>query len=176
MTWKISKQWSFQDRPKDIPYFLDGKSTTQRAFTVDPEGFEINLQNAGLKTAMPDECLSLGISRTAYTFVREVELRLLSTPVMFARLVVPYFALETVFRQIKHLGNQSLGRYLFKLSGIQREPFEINKLSAGEPLYECMMPPHSKKPAEVWARRSIFRYKKAPLLLTEVFLPEYMVL
>ena len=107
MTWKIPKQWSAQERPSDIPYFLDAKSTTERAFMVDPEGFEIDVRNAGLKTAMPDECLSLGIARTAYTFVREVELRLLSTPVMLARLVVPYFALETVFRQIKQLGSQS---------------------------------------------------------------------
>ena len=171
MTWKGC--WSFQDIPIDIPYFLDTKSTTQRACQIDPKGFEINLLNNALDKAMPDEALSLGIALMSYTWVREVKLSLLSTPVMFARTVVPYFALETVFRQMKHLGNQSLGSYLFKLAGIKREPFKIKKIAHTEKLYERIMQHPRKESPELWARRSVFRYKEAPLLLTEVFLPQY---
>lgn len=173
MSWKTSRQWSSQDLPIDIPYFLDTKSTTQRALAIDAKGFEIDLQKVGLGKAMNDECLSLKISPRSYVFIREVNLLLLATPVMFARLVVPYCAIETVFRPIKQLGQQSLGSFLFKLAGITREPFKINRLSVGEALYERVMQCHKTKPAQLWARRSIFRYKKASLLLTEVFLPEY---
>jgi len=181
MSWNTSKRWSFQQIPADIPYFLNAKSTTLRAHLIDPKGFKINLLNARLEKAMPDEALSLGIALRSYTWIREVELSLLSTPVMFARLVVPYFALETTFQPIKHLGNRPLGRYLFKCFGIKREPFKIKKISVEEKLYtqimqyreSCFGKTYQKKLPDLWARCSVFRYKKAPLLLTEVFLPQY---
>lgn len=171
MTWIIQKRWSFHDIPTDIPYFLDTKSTTRRARIIDPKGFKVNLLHAGLQKPMEDECFCLGISPRSYAWIREVELNLLSIPVMFARLVVPYFALESAFRRIKYLASQPLGPYLFKLPGITREPFQIKKLRRGEWFYERSRP--VEKPAAIWARRSVFRYKASPLLLTEVFLPPY---
>lgn len=173
MTWIIRKRWSFQETPPDLPYFLDAKSTTRRARSIDPKGFTVNVLHAGLQKPMTDECLRLGISPRSYTWVREVELNLLSTPIMFARLIVPYFVVENAFRRIKYLGNQTLGAYLFKLSGITREPFDVKKIRRGDGLHERIMSHQNKKSAPLWARRSVFRYKALPLLLTEVFLPSY---
>ncbi len=173
MSWNTSKRWSFQQIPADIPYFLNAKSTTLRAHLINPKGFKINLLNARLEKAMPDEALSLGIALRSYTWIREVELSLLSTPVMFARLVVPYFALETTFQPIKHLGNRPLGRYLFKCFGIKREPFKIKKISVEEKLYtqimqyreSCFGQPYQKKLPESLGALLSFSLQKSAIII-----------
>jgi chorismate-pyruvate lyase len=160
------------DFPTNIPYFLDTNSTTERARAIDSTGFKIDLLCSCFEKPLPEEAHRLRIDLRHRVWVREVVISLLSFPIMFARAVVPYAALEDSFRRIKHLENESLGRYLFRLPNIQRESFDIKKLQQGDCMYEKAMKYAGNKKDVLWARRSIFRLRSA-LLLTEVFLPEY---
>lgn len=172
MNW-LSQQCFPQSGPVDIPYFLDPQSTTDRALTIDPKGFEIYLMNNGFAKAMPEEYQCLGIDLQDIVWVREVELRLLARPVMLARAVISCAALEHSFNQIKYLGTQSLGYYLFRLPDIRRSPFEFKQLKQGNELYQRALPYQGQNPSDLWARRSVFSYQEEHLLLTEVFLPQY---
>lgn len=171
--WLLREQCFSQKCLTNIPYFWDSHSTTARARTIDPKGFQVNLISAAFKKALPDEYQCLSLDPASAVWVREVELDLLSTPVMFARLIVPYSAITDVFHRIPYLGNQPLGRYLFRLCGITRKPFETKRLKKGDRLYENITQSQENKPSELWARRSIFTYQEERLLLTEIFLPEY---
>lgn len=159
--------------PIDIPYFLSATSTTERARRIDPKGFEIHLRHAGFERALPEEAICLKMDLRQIVWVREVNIYLLSIPVMFARAVVPYCALESQFRRIPFLENASLGAYLFDLPMIKRMPFEIKCFQEGDCLYDDLMAHEDSKPNALWARRSIFCLQSS-LLLTEVFLPGYM--
>jgi chorismate--pyruvate lyase len=158
----------------NIPYFWDTRSTTARAHAIDPKGFQVSLICAGFEKALPEEYSCLHLEAGSMVWVREVELHLLSAPVMFARLAVPYSAITNVFQRIPYLGNHPLGGYLFRLGGITRKPFEIKCLQKGDRFYEKLTKFQENKPLELWARRSIFTYRGENLLLTEVFLPEYV--
>lgn len=176
-TWLKHKRWSFQNIPQNIPYFLSAASTTARARNIDSQGFEIHLRHASFGKAAPEECECLGINLRDCVWIREVSIRLLSMPVMFARIIIPYPALEKSFRRIKHLDELSLGRYLFRLPEIKRGAFEIKLLQQGDFLFEKMVAlktyPAISSSDKLWARRSIFRKQQSTLLLTEVFLPKY---
>lgn len=168
MIWVTQSHWclySWDLKLQDGVF--DSRSTTQRAYAIDPKGFAVDVLTAGLGKPKLEECRALAMPSTSWAWVREVKLSVLSTPVMFARLIVPYPALEKTFRPIQYLGRRSLGHYLFKQHGIKREPFEFKRLKLDDWLYDRIV---CQKPSELFARRSIFRYQGSALLLTEVFL------
>lgn len=169
MTWQNHKRCT----SIDIPYFLSATSTTKRAHQIDPKGFEIHVRHAGFQKILPEEATCLKIDLRQIAWVREVHICLLSIPVMFARAVVPYPALENDFRRIQFLENSSLGHYLFHLPMIKRQPFEIKCFQEGDNLYDDLTACEDNKPNALWARRSVF-YLQYSLLLTEVFLPGYI--
>jgi chorismate--pyruvate lyase len=50
------------------------------------------------------------------------------------------------------------------------------KLHAQHPLYQRAAAELTDAPASLWARRSLFDLHGSPLLVTEVFLPEILML
>ncbi len=108
----------------------------------------------------PAEQASLNIPPRQYAFIREVEIRHLQQPLMYARTVVPVRVLTGPERLLAHLGTRSLGSVLFSYPQLKRSPFEINT---------CHLEAYSSEP--LWERQSLFTIKRKQLLLREVYLP-----
>lgn len=99
--------------------------------------------------------------------VREIEIWNGKQRAMFAQ---SYFPSLTFGQQpwLLKLGDTSLGERLAVLSDVARGPLEFKRLVWGDPLSRAAQTAASV----VWARRSVFSVSGAPLLVTEVFLPE----
>ena len=75
---------------------------------------------------------------------------------------------------MRDLGNKPLGALLFTHPLVERQPLHYKALHAHHPLYRRATALLPDPPDRLWARRSLFYLHQAPLLVTEVFLPEIL--
>ena len=75
---------------------------------------------------------------------------------------------------MRGLGNRSLGSLLFRHPLVQRQSLHYKALRYHHPLYQSAAAVLNNPPHSLWARRSLFYLHNAPLLVTEVFLPEIL--
>ena len=118
-----------------------------------------------------DELDVMGLRANELAMVREVYLYCGDTPVVFAHSVVAHKNLRGAWRGLSGLGNKSLGTVLFTNPRIKRTPLEFKKVSRGHFLYDRACTRLPEKPANLWARRSLFTLHGQSILVTEVFLP-----
>ncbi|UJP01360.1 MAG: chorismate lyase [Nitrosomonas sp.] len=118
-----------------------------------------------------DESDVMGLRASELAMVREVYLYCGNTPVVFAHSVVAHKNLRGAWRGLSGLGNKSLGTVLFTNPRIKRTPLEFKKVSRGHFLYDRACARLPEKPANLWARRSLFTLHGQSILVTEVFLP-----
>jgi chorismate--pyruvate lyase len=125
----------------------------------------------GRARAWPDEVAALGLSRNDMPLVREVLLYCGDRPLVFARSLAAAGHLEGPWRALRGLGARPLATMLFADPRIARGALEFRGLDVRDPLYRRAAAALDGLPPGLWARRSIFRRRRAPLLVTEVFLP-----
>ena len=102
--------------------------------------------------------------------VREVVLYGNAQPWVFARSILPLSTLTGRLRKLRQLSNQPLGELLFKDPSMCREPVQYARFDAGNNL----LPQSTVSMDQVsWGRRSVFRLDNKPLLVAEVFLPDF---
>ncbi|MCG7756960.1 MAG: chorismate lyase [Nitrosomonas sp.] len=118
-----------------------------------------------------DESDVMGLRASELAMVREVYLYCGNTPVVFAHSVVAHKNLRGAWRGLSGLGNKSLGTVLFTNPRIKRTLLEFKKVSRGHFLYDRACARLPEKPANLWARRSLFTLHGQSILVTEVFLP-----
>ncbi len=118
-----------------------------------------------------DELDVMGLRSSELAMVREVYLYCGSAPVVFAHSVVARKNLRGAWRGLSGLGNRSLGTVLFTNPKIKRTPLAFKKVSHGHFLYDRACAKLPTKPANLWARRSLFTLHGQSILVTEVFLP-----
>jgi chorismate--pyruvate lyase len=106
------------------------------------------------------QLLALGDRRRA--LVREVILYGTGQPWVYARSVLPLTTLTGRLRKLRQLSNQPLGELLFKDPTMRREPVQFASFAAA-----------SNSDKAIWGRRSIFTLDNKPLLVAEVFLPDF---
>lgn len=157
------------------PWLRDHGSLTRRIqqrckiFTVRP-------MRSGLARVAFDEAALLDFSRDRYAYSREVFLYADDKPVVFAHSVCAQEYLRGAWGAIRGLGSRSLGTLLFSHPLVQREPLRYKALRFHHPLYQSAAAVLGNAPDRLWARRSLFLLHDAPLLVTEVFLPEILKL
>jgi chorismate--pyruvate lyase len=91
-------------------------------------------------------------------------------PWVYARSIIPISTLTGRLRSLRHLDNQPLGALLFNDPTMRRESVEIachTNANAQMPLAlrEIQSP--------MWGRRSVFRLDNKPMLVSEIFLPDF---
>lgn len=118
-----------------------------------------------------DEAACTELQPRQYALLREVFLYCGENPVVFAHSVLPKTSLRGAWYGLGSLGNKPLGAALFSTPRIRRAPLEFKKLSPRHPLYHRACRLLLRKPAHLWARRSVFHLHGKPVLVTEVFLP-----
>jgi chorismate--pyruvate lyase len=155
------------------PWLNDHGSLTQRIqqrcdqFTVLPV-------RSGLARIAYDEAAVLGITPHHFAYSREVFLHADGNAVVFAHSACHADDLRGAWQAMKGLGKRSLGSLLFTHPLVVRHPLHFTTLRPHHPLYQSAVCATDARPERLWARRSLFTLHGAPLLVTEVFLPEIL--
>lgn len=157
------------------PWLRDEGSLTRRIQERCDE-FAVKPVRSGLARVAYDEAALLGIPPDRYAFSREVFLYADTKPVVFAHSACAHEHLRGVWGAVRGLGNRSLGTLLFSHPLVERQPLHHKALQAHHPLYRSAAAVLGVPPQRLWARRSLFCLDNAPLLVTEVFLPEILKL
>ena len=159
--------------PSPCPYrswLVDRGSLTRRIQERCP-AFGVRALRLGMGKAGRDEAASVGLRRRALALLREVYLHCGDAPVVFAHSVIPRASLRGPWHGLAKMGNKPLGAALFADPRVNREPFQYKKLNRRHELYRRACRVLADSPPHLWARRSVFRRGRHPILVTEVFLP-----
>lgn len=157
------------------PWLNDHGSLTQRIQQRCTQ-FAVRPVRSGLARIAHDEASVLGIAPHQLAYSREVFLHADGQAVVFAHSACNADDLRGAWQAMKGLGNRSLGSLLFTHPLVVRQPLHFAALRPHHPLYQSAVSSLNTRPERLWARRSLFTLHGAPLLVTEVFLPEILQL
>jgi chorismate lyase len=118
-----------------------------------------------------DEYRALGRPSHKRALVREVLLHASGRPVVMAHSIVARADLAGSWRSVRSLGTRPLAAALFADPLVRREAFEFARLDPRHPLWKRARALLGVPLPALWARRSLFRRRGRPLVVTEVFLP-----
>ncbi|MYM63824.1 chorismate lyase [Pseudomaricurvus sp. HS19] len=138
-------------------------SLTARLVAWSGGAFDVQLCSLRWGRAQADEARALGIDPRARVLIREVILRGHGQPWVWARSILPWRSLQGPMRCLSKLDNQPLGGWLFRQPGLERGPLQVARFNT----------PGGESPV-LWGRRSVFRAYHKPVLVAEVFLPEFV--
>ena len=155
------------------PWLHDHGSLTRR-IQQRCRQFAVQPVHCGLARIAFDESSLLGIPPPQLAYSREVFLHADGRPVVFAHSACAGIHLYGAWKAMRGLGNRSLGSMLFAHPLVVRQPLHFKALKTPHPLYRCAAAHLENAPGILWARRSLFHLHNAPLLVTEVFLPEIL--
>jgi chorismate--pyruvate lyase len=155
------------------PWLHDHGSLTQR-IQQRCDVFAVRQIRGGLARVAQDESTLLGVAAHRFAYTRDVFLYADHQSVVFAHSVCATQSIRGAWRAVAGLGNQPLGALLFAHPLVQRQPLHYQALRPSHPLYRQATTVLIHPPAKLWARRSLFYLHNAPLLVTEVFLPEIL--
>lgn len=134
------------------------------AFRVQPEA-------EGWQRPLPDEAARLSLSADETAFIRAAWLKSGAQRLVYARTVIPKTTLAQTGDRLTGLGARPLGEVLFA-EGARRSPLRYARLPPGAALGRLLQEQGQAMTEAPWARQSLFHLQDAPLLITEVFLPE----
>jgi len=155
------------------PWLHDHSSLTQR-IQQRCTRFAVCGVRSGLACIAPDEAALLGVAPQHLAYSREVFLYADGQPVVFAHSACARQHLRGAWSAVRGLGSRPLGALLFAHPLVERKPLHYKALRSPHPLYQRAAAVLSNPPGRLWARRSLFYLHGAPLLVTEVFLPEIL--
>lgn len=120
-----------------------------------------------------DEALALDMRHGERAVIRQVHLLCGDRPWVYARSVIPATSMRGKLQRLAHLGNRPLGAMLFADPGMQRGSVELANIGPGEALFRDATGHMRQQPGNIWGRRSVFRIAHKPLLVSEIFLPQF---
>jgi chorismate--pyruvate lyase len=151
-------------------WLLDPTSLTRRLQLACGERFSVQVLRQVWGRPLVSERRALGMKRGGRAMIREVRLMCGATPWVFARTVIPVRSLRGGQRRLAHLGSKPLGAALFADPHLRRDEVEVTHLAPDESLYGHAADSSAAADA-IWGRRSVFRLRGKPLLVSEFFLP-----
>lgn len=155
--------------PSLVPWLHDHGSLTQRIQQRSAK-FAVRPVRSTLARIAYDESALLGIAPKQLAYSREVFLYANGQAVVFAHSTCAAQHLHGTWAALAGLGNKPLGAMLFTHPLVERRPLRFKALRLQHPLYQSALAV-AVLPSSLWARRSLFYLRGAPLLVTEVFLP-----
>lgn len=154
-------------------WLIDRGSLTAR-IRARCSGFAVDVLDQRTAAVPPDEARLIGVMPPQRALVREVVLRCHGRPLVYAHSVLAPMHVRGPWRLVSGLGARPLGAVLFTDRTIERRPLAFRRLGRHHPLYCAATRVLGDAPTALWARRSLFLRGRAPLLVTEVFLPEIL--
>jgi chorismate lyase len=161
-------------------WLRDAGSLTARLIAQSHGQFRVEVLFQGFDQIRLDERRALAFKNKALnkkvlnkhhaTLVREVILYGNNQPWVFARSLLPLSSLTGRLRQLRKTSHKPLGAFLFKQPHLQRSPIEIAKIHQKH----HYLPEYLHQNQSVWGRRSVFFVDQKPLMVSEVFLPDFV--
>ena len=175
--WRLASCISHHIIPNELrDFLLDPGSTTRRMQREYASQTKVQLLKQNWSYPYYQEAEQLQIPLRQYAFIRETYLSCQGKTWMYAKAVFPqYFFTGKNQRLLKELDLRPLGKLLFRDPTMQRSEFEIALLKTHHLEYQWATR-NILKPTQLWARRSMIQLQTKPLLLTEVFFPEFFKL
>ena len=158
-----------------VDWLLDSGSLTRQLRQLCPDQFQVHVLWQGWNRPGPDEACALGLRLDAWSWTREVRLLCNDQPWVFARTLIPAGTLRGRGCRLTQLGTRSLGEVLFADPGTRRDSVEIACIVAGQRLHQQAFAGLTELPDTIWSRRSLFWIATHPLLICEIFLPDWLV-
>ena len=151
-------------------WLLDRGSLTERLVQLSHGQFHVQIIQQRMGRPRLSEQRLLGMPSRQQALIREVILLGNNQPWVYARSVIPQQTLSGRLRSLKKLDNRPLGALLFSDPGMTRGAIQVARQDTREiPLPK---PLHDLK-AIIPGRRSLFWLDGKPLLVCEMFLPEF---
>jgi chorismate--pyruvate lyase len=154
-------------------WLLDPASLTLRLQNLCPDRFRVQLLSQGWGSPRLDEAQALGMRGGERAIIRQVHLLCGNQPWIYARTIIPATSMRGKLQRLAHLGTRPLGAMLFADPGMRREFVELANIKPGEALFQDATRHMPRQPGDIWGRRSVFRIAHKPLLVSEIFLPEF---
>lgn len=156
--------------------WLTNRDSLTARLVARSQHFRVQKLRQGFAMCLPDEAGAIALPRVQQVIEREVVLRCDEIPVVYAHTVLPMSATASHWPLFASLGNRSLGTTLFSDPLVHRGQLQYARLWRQHPLMKRIAAENglSAEHQFLWARRSVFRRKGSPLLVTEVFLPEIL--
>lgn len=156
-------------------WLQDAGSLTARLIAQSRGEFRVEVLFQGFGQIRLDERRALTFNKRRLnkhhaTLIREVILYGNNQPWVFARSLLPLSSLTGRLRQLRKTSRKPLGAFLFKQPKLQRSPIEVAKINHNH----HYLPEYLHKNQTVWGRRSVFYVDQKPLLVSEVFLPDFV--
>lgn len=152
------------------PWLGDKASLTAR-IAARCKRFEVRVLRQGRALPNHDERALIGLPRSRHAWLREVLLLADGVPVVFAHTVLAPQHLRGAWRMAAAIGGRPLGAALFAEPRIVRGELSCERIGAAHALHRRAAKALGMPLPALWARRSRFMRRSAPLLVTEVFLP-----
>ncbi len=105
--------------------------------------------------------------------IRKVLLLCGKQPWVYARTVIPVSSLRGKLQQFTGLGTWPLGGVLFADPGMRRGMLELAEIFPGQAVFAAATAHMQHQPALIWGRCSVFWLSGKPLLVSEIFLPDF---
>jgi len=176
--WKPHRCFLRSSIPRDLSdWLLDRESLTLRLQQlcpgISPRGFRVQVLSQ--MQAMPrlDETQALAMQPREMAVIRQVLLMCGRQPWVYARTVIPVSSLRGKLQQLTGLGTRPLGGVLFADPGMRRGTVELAEILPGQAVFAAATAHTQHQPASIWGRRSVFWLSGKPLLVSEIFLPDF---
>ncbi len=172
--WKPHSCYSGTAMPRALrAWLLDTASLTLRLQQLCPGRFRVRLLSQTWGKPFEDEARVLRMKSGSRALIRQVQLLCGEEAWVYARTVIPVRSLSGRLQRLAHLGTRPLGGMLFADPGMQRGGVELARLGTGQAMHAAATFHLASRPAEIWGRRTVFRLADKPLLVSEIFLPEF---
>jgi len=130
----------------------DQGSLTSSLKVLSNDNFKVNVIRESLAIPYQSEIDKLGLERKSLATIREVELHIFDTPVVYARSIIPTDLTERSETGLAKLGSKPLGHLLFKDGRMRQSRRE----------FACVN--------DVYGRRTPYEYEGGTILVNEFFL------
>jgi len=176
--WKSHRCFSRSRMPAGLSdWLLDRASLTLRLQQLcpgqAPRGFRVKVLSQLRGIPRLDEAQVLAMQPRELAVIRQVLLMCGRQPWIYARTVIPVSSLRGKLQRLTRLGTRPLGGVLFADPGMRRGRTELAEILPGQALFAAATAHAQHRPAVVWGRRSVFRLSGKPLLVSEIFLPDF---
>ena len=160
-----------QTRPDDgqLLWLSEYGSMTELLMLAGLSPLKVKVEFSAHQIPNPEEQLFLKLAQRRWPFVREVMMYVDNEPWIFGRSIIPNDTINGIGGRLKLLGNKPLGKVLFDDKSTERLFIEVAKISKVHYLYPQNFGP--EPPDYLWARRSLFCFRRLPIMVQEVFLP-----
>jgi chorismate--pyruvate lyase len=152
-------------------WLVDDGSLTQRLRAAAGTGFGLARLGERFEDLRAADAERMGLAPPQRAWLREVVLTDGGRPFIYAITVIPESTLAA-HRWLAELGDRPLGEAVFAAPDASREPLEVARLAAAHPLAARALRATGVALEFVWARRSVLRVARRPLLVHECFVAE----